>query len=140
MAQRFIERTKEPWFGHDSIFAYVHVMILKEAVERAAVADRHKVAEAIRKLDMTDGPALFFPDGHLKYDEKGRRVGAKLCIVQWQKGRPTPVLSCLDRRGRRHSGRRPRDGRSAALRTVRDPLRAQRQREAVGRVHRRRSA
>ena len=41
---------------------------------------------------MTDGPALFFPDGHLKYDEKGRRVGAKLCIVQWQKGRPTPVF------------------------------------------------
>jgi branched-chain amino acid transport system substrate-binding protein len=92
LAQRFIERTKEPWFGHDSIFAYVHVMILKEAVERAAVADRHKVAEQIRKLDMTDGPALFFPDGHLKYDEKGRRVGAKLCIVQWQKGRPTPVF------------------------------------------------
>jgi branched-chain amino acid transport system substrate-binding protein len=91
LAQRFIERTKEPWFGHDSIFAYVHVMILKEALERAGVAERHKVAEAIRGLDMTDGPALFFPDGHLKYDEKGRRVGAKLCLVQWQKGRPTPV-------------------------------------------------
>jgi branched-chain amino acid transport system substrate-binding protein len=91
LAQRFIERTKEPWFGHDSIFAYVHVMILKEALERAGVADRHKVAEAIRGLDMTDGPALFFPDGRLKYDEKGRRVGARLCLVQWQKGRPTPV-------------------------------------------------
>ena len=74
-----------------SIFAYVHVLILKEALERAGVADRHKVAEAIRQLNMTDGPALFFPDGHLQYDEKGRRVGAKLCIVQWQKGRPTPV-------------------------------------------------
>jgi branched-chain amino acid transport system substrate-binding protein len=91
LAQRFIERTKEPWFGHDSIFAYVHVMILKEALERAGVAERHKVADAIRSLDMTDGPALFFPDGRLKYDDKGRRVGAKLCLVQWQKGRPTPV-------------------------------------------------
>jgi branched-chain amino acid transport system substrate-binding protein len=91
LAKRFIERTKEPWFGHDSIFAYVHVMILKEALERAGVAERHKVAEEIRKLDMTDGPALFFPDGRLKYDEKGRRVGAKLCLVQWQKGKPTPV-------------------------------------------------
>ena len=91
VAQRFVERTKEPWFGHDSIFAYVHVLILKEALERAGVAERHKVAEAIRQLNMTDGPALFFPDGHLQYDEKGRRVGAKLCIVQWQKGRPTPV-------------------------------------------------
>jgi branched-chain amino acid transport system substrate-binding protein len=66
-------------------------MILKEALERAGVADRHKVSEAIRGLDMTDGPALFFPDGRLKYDENGRRVGAKLCVVQWRGGRPVPV-------------------------------------------------
>ncbi|HEX3402800.1 MAG TPA: ABC transporter substrate-binding protein [Acetobacteraceae bacterium] len=92
VARRFVERTKEPWFGHDSIFAYVHVLILKEALERAGVADRHKVAEAIRNLDTTEGPALFFPDGRVKYDDKGRRVGAELCIVQWQKGRPTPVF------------------------------------------------
>jgi branched-chain amino acid transport system substrate-binding protein len=91
VSKRFVERTKEPWFGHDSIFAYVHVMILKEAVERAGVAERHKVMQAIRALDMKDGPALFFPDSTLKYDEKGRRVGAKLCIVQWQNGRPVAV-------------------------------------------------
>jgi branched-chain amino acid transport system substrate-binding protein len=91
VSKRFIERTKEPWFGHDSVFAYVHTLILKEAVERAGVAERHKVMQAIRELDMKDGPALFFPDGTLKYDEKGRRVGAKLCIVQWQDGRPVAV-------------------------------------------------
>jgi branched-chain amino acid transport system substrate-binding protein len=92
VAKRFVERTKEPWFGHDSVFAYVHVLILKEALERAGAAERHKVADAIRQLNMTDGPALFFPDRHLQYDEKGRRVGAELCLVQWQKGRPTPVF------------------------------------------------
>jgi branched-chain amino acid transport system substrate-binding protein len=91
LEKRFMERTKEPWFGHDSIFAYVHVMILKEALEKCGVADRRKVSEAIRALDMTDGPALFFPDGRLKYDEKGRRVGAKLCVVQWRGGKPVPV-------------------------------------------------
>lgn len=91
LSRRFMERTKEPWFGHDSIFAYVHVMILKEALERCGVADRRKVSEAIRALDITDGPALFFPDGRLKYDEAGRRVGAKLCIVQWRNGKPEPV-------------------------------------------------
>ncbi len=26
VSKRFVERTKEPWFGHDSIFAYVHVL------------------------------------------------------------------------------------------------------------------
>jgi branched-chain amino acid transport system substrate-binding protein len=91
LEKRFIERTKEPWFGHDSIFAYVHVMILKEALERTGVADRHKVNQAIHEMDLTDGPALFFPDGHLKYDDKGRRVGAKLCVVQWRNGKPVPV-------------------------------------------------
>jgi branched-chain amino acid transport system substrate-binding protein len=91
VSKRFIERTKEPWFGHDSIFAYVHVMIFKEALERAGVAERHKVAQAIRELDMTDGPARFFPDGRVKYNEKGRRVGAQLCIVQWQNGKPVAV-------------------------------------------------
>jgi branched-chain amino acid transport system substrate-binding protein len=91
LEKRFMAKTGEPWFGHDSIFAYVHVMILKEGIERAASADRTKVAEAIHSLDMTDGPALFFPDGRLKYDEKGRRVGAKLCVVQWRSGKPVPV-------------------------------------------------
>ena len=92
VTKRFVQRTGEPWFGHDSIFAYVHVLILKEALERAGVAERHKVAQAIRELNMTDGPALFFPDGTLKYDEKGRRVGAKLCIVQWQHAHPVAVF------------------------------------------------
>jgi branched-chain amino acid transport system substrate-binding protein len=91
LEKRFMAKTGEPWFGHDSIFAYVHVMILKEALERCGVADRRKVAQAIRELDMTTGPAEFFPDRTLKYDEKGRRVGAKLCVVQWRNGKPVPV-------------------------------------------------
>ena len=52
----------------------------QEALEKSGVADRSKVSDAIRALDMTDGPALFFPDGRLTYDEKGRRVGAKICV------------------------------------------------------------
>ncbi len=91
LEKRFMAKTGEPWFGHDSIFAYVHVMILKEALERTGVADRRKVSDAIHALDMTDGPALFFPDGRLKYDDSGRRVGAKLCVVQWRDGKPVPV-------------------------------------------------
>ncbi len=89
--KRFIERTKEPWFGHDSIFAYAHVMILKEAIERAGSADRRKVAEILRSIDITDGPAKLFPDGRISYDEKGRRKGAKISIVQWRNGRPLAV-------------------------------------------------
>ena len=42
--------------------------------------------------EIGEGPALFFPDGTLKYDDKGRRVGAKLSVVQWQGGKPVPVF------------------------------------------------
>lgn len=89
--KRFIARTGEPWFGHDSIFAYAHVRIMAEAIERAASTDRHKVAEVLHTIDITDGPALLFPDGRLSYDEKGRRRGAKISFVQFQNGKPVPV-------------------------------------------------
>lgn len=91
LSKRFIERTKEPWLGQDSIFAYAHVMILAQALQNAGAADREKVAQAIRALDMTDGPALLFPGHHLQYDGRGRRVGAKMVMVQWQGGRPVTV-------------------------------------------------
>jgi hypothetical protein len=47
--------------------------------------------EMLHKIDLKDGPAKFFPEGRVKFEENGRRVGAELCIVQWQKGRPTAV-------------------------------------------------
>ncbi len=92
LIKRFMERTGEPWFGHDSIFGYGHVMVLKEAVERAGAADRAKVTEAIRAMDMTDGPAQLFPGGRLKFEDNGRRVGAELVVVQWQNGKPVTVF------------------------------------------------
>jgi branched-chain amino acid transport system substrate-binding protein len=67
------------------------VWIFKEAMERTASVDRKKLGEMLHKMDLKDGPAKFFPDGRVKYDESGRRVGAELCIVQWQKGRPVAV-------------------------------------------------
>ena len=91
LEKRFVAKTGEPWFGHDSIFPYAHVMILKEVLERTASTDRRKVGEMLRKIDLKDGPAKLFPDGRVKYDDNGRRVGAELCIVQWQKGRPVAV-------------------------------------------------
>lgn len=92
LAKRFVQRTGEPWFGHDSIFPYAHVMILKQALEMAGAPDRVKVADAIRTMDMTDGPALFFPGHHLKFDDKGRRVDAELVVVQWQNARPVTIF------------------------------------------------
>jgi len=91
VSQRFVKRTGEPWFGHDSIFAYAHVMIFAAALEKAGAANREKVNAAIHAMDTTTGPALFFPGHHLQYDAQGRRVGAKMVMVQWQDGRPVTV-------------------------------------------------
>ncbi|HJS84866.1 MAG TPA: ABC transporter substrate-binding protein [Acetobacteraceae bacterium] len=92
LSKRFVARTGEPWFGHDSIFAYGHVMALAAAIEAAGSADRTKVAEAIRKMDLTTGPALLFPGHRLQFDAKGRRIGAEVVIVQWQDGRPLTIF------------------------------------------------
>jgi len=91
LVEEFKKRTGEPWMTQDSLSPYGHVWILKEALEKAGVADRKKVAEAIRAMDTTTGAARFYPGGRLKFDEKGRRVGAPLVIVQWRNGEPVPV-------------------------------------------------
>jgi branched-chain amino acid transport system substrate-binding protein len=91
VSKRFIERTKEPWFGHDSLFGYTHVMTLVAGMEFAKSAERQKIMQALHTIDTTDGPARLFPDGRLSFDEKGRRRGARLCIVQWRNGEPVPV-------------------------------------------------
>jgi branched-chain amino acid transport system substrate-binding protein len=88
----FKKRTGEPWLTQDSVSTYGDLWILKEAAEKAGSADRKKVAEAIRGMDTKDGPAKFFPGGHVKFDEKGRRVGAPLVIIQWQNGEPVTVF------------------------------------------------
>jgi branched-chain amino acid transport system substrate-binding protein len=92
IARRFIERTKEPWLNQDAIMTYIDMLIFREALERAGVADRRKVAEAMRNFDLRDeGPAKFVPSRHLKFDDKGRLVDAELVIIQWQDGTPKAI-------------------------------------------------
>lgn len=89
--EMFKKRTGEPWITQDAITGYGDMWILKEALERAGVADKAKVAEQMRKMELKEGPAaLAFPGG-VKFDDKGRRMNAPLVIVQWQKGVPVTV-------------------------------------------------
>jgi branched-chain amino acid transport system substrate-binding protein len=88
---RFKKRTGEPWITQDSMTAYGDMWILKEALERAGAADAKKVAAEMRKLDLKEGPAaLAFPGG-VKFEANGRRAGAHMVIVQWQKGQALTV-------------------------------------------------
>jgi branched-chain amino acid transport system substrate-binding protein len=84
------QKYNEPWMTQNAISTYGDMWIFKEALEKAKKADRQAVAEAIRTMD--GGPAKYYPGGQMKFDEKGRRVGAGLAIIQWQKGMPVTVF------------------------------------------------
>ncbi|MBV8776060.1 MAG: ABC transporter substrate-binding protein [Alphaproteobacteria bacterium] len=92
LSARYVKRTGNPWFGHNEIFAYAHVQMFAWAINKAGSADKQKVGDTIRTMDITDGPAVYFPGSHLKFDDKGRRVDAQLVIVQWQDGKPVTVF------------------------------------------------
>jgi branched-chain amino acid transport system substrate-binding protein len=92
----FTKATGEPWITQDGLAGYGHTWILKEALERAGVADKNKVAVEVRKLNLKEGPAAIAFPGGVKFDESGRRVGAQVVIAQWQGGRPLSVYP-LDR-------------------------------------------
>ena len=90
LVARFKARTGRPWMTSQSIDGYGQVMIYREALEKVGAADRKKVAEYIRKLDSSTGAAEYF-SGPLKWDERGRRIGASLVIAQWRNGQPVAV-------------------------------------------------
>ena len=69
--KEFVAKTNEPWITQDSLSTYGDMWIFKEALEKAAAADRRKVADAIRTMDATDGPAKYFPGGRVKFDDDG---------------------------------------------------------------------
>jgi branched-chain amino acid transport system substrate-binding protein len=91
VSNRFKKVSGEPWITQDGLEGYGHTWIIKEALEKAGVADRVKVNDEIKKLDLKTGQAADTFPGGVKFDESGRRVGAPVCIVQWQDGKPGTV-------------------------------------------------
>jgi branched-chain amino acid transport system substrate-binding protein len=83
-------RYKEPWMTQNAISTYGDMWVIKDALEKAGKADRVAVAEALRTMDA--GPSKYYPLGEIKFDEKGRRIGAGMTIVQWQTGVPVTVF------------------------------------------------
>src|SRR5439155_24863820 len=89
--ESFQKRTGEPFLTQDGLCGYGHTWIPKEALEQAGTADKLKVAEAIRGMNLTTGPAARSFPGPIKFDDKGRRVNVPMIFAQWQKGIPLTV-------------------------------------------------
>lgn len=91
------KKTGEPWPTQHFVTTYGDILIFRAALEAAGKADREAVAKALHAMNVTGGPAQFFPgNGKLKFDENGRRDNASLLIVQWQKGVPVTVYPSKD--------------------------------------------
>jgi len=91
------KKTGEPWATQHFVTTYGDIWIFKAALEAAGKADREGVAKALHAMNLSGGAANFFPgNGKLKFDENGRREGASLLIVQWQKGVPITVYPAKD--------------------------------------------
>ena len=91
------KKTGEPWPTQHFVTTYGDMWIFKAALEAAGRTDRKAVAQALRTMNLSGGAATFFPgNGKLKFDENGRREGASLLIVQWQKGVPITVYPAKD--------------------------------------------
>jgi branched-chain amino acid transport system substrate-binding protein len=82
----------EPWITQDGLAGYGHTWIIKEALERAGVADKVKVNDEIHKLDLKTGQAADTFPGGVKFDAAGHRLNAPVVIVQWQNGKPLTVF------------------------------------------------
>jgi branched-chain amino acid transport system substrate-binding protein len=93
LVKRFTQRTGEPFMTQDPLMTYAHVWIIKEAAELAKSTDPRAIRDAVAKLDLTSGPgASTLTPGRIRYDERGRRIGAAPIIVQWQDGEPFTVV------------------------------------------------
>ena len=90
LEQRFIARSGKPWMTGQVLEAYGQVMIYRDVLEKIGVADRRKVAEGIRTLDPNTPAASYF-NSPLRWDERGRLIGAGMVVVQWQGGKPRAV-------------------------------------------------
>jgi branched-chain amino acid transport system substrate-binding protein len=90
--ERFKKRTGEPFLTQDALCGYGEPAILAAAMEAAGSADKLKVAEAIRAMNLTTGPAAACFPGPIKFDDKGRRVDVPMIFAQWQKGVPLTVF------------------------------------------------
>src|SRR6202008_1934617 len=69
--ERFKKKTGEPFLTQDGLCGYGDVAILAAALEAAGAADRIKVADAIRTLNLSTGRAASCFPGPIKFDDKG---------------------------------------------------------------------
>lgn len=92
LREDFVAATGEPFMTPDAVTGYAHVWLLKEALEQAGVADRDAVNDALKEIDLTEGPAAeAMAEQRIRFDDQGRRIDAAPLLAQWQDGVPVVI-------------------------------------------------
>ena len=68
--------------------AYTVIHVIKDALERAASADRDKVRDALAKTNLADH---ILPQDAIKFDDTGENANASPALLQVQSGKPVVV-------------------------------------------------
>ena len=76
----FIKAQGKPLDANSS-HAYTAVLVMADALERAAATDREAVLAALRQTDFKDHPLV---GGSIQFDTKGDNLGAKTALIQVQ--------------------------------------------------------
>jgi branched-chain amino acid transport system substrate-binding protein len=74
--------------SNHGVQGYQVLFVLKDALERAASADRDKVRDALAKTNLTDH---ILTQDAIRFDDAGENVNASPALIQVQGGRPVVV-------------------------------------------------
>jgi branched-chain amino acid transport system substrate-binding protein len=91
IAQRYMAKYGGTFMPAESGTAYVGAWLVARAIDKAGTADSKKVAEALRQLDVTDGPAELYPGGRISFNDNGLNEQAYPLMIQYQGGKPVTV-------------------------------------------------
>jgi branched-chain amino acid transport system substrate-binding protein len=82
-------------FGTDltgnSAHAYQTVLLLQDALERAASTDKEKLRQALAETDLPAGPQVILPAERLRFGSDGQSEFASLFVAQIQGGELIPI-------------------------------------------------
>lgn len=91
LAERYLAEHEGTFMPAEAGTAYIGTSIVARAIEDAGSAEPEAVAEALRSLDLSDGPAALMPGGRIAFDDTGLNTESFPLMIQYQDGTPVTV-------------------------------------------------
>ncbi|MCK9217027.1 MAG: ABC transporter substrate-binding protein [Firmicutes bacterium] len=78
--------------GGHAAHAYQSILIIADAIERAASRDRDDINNALKETSITDSSKIIVPYKAIEFDEKGQNIYAEPVVIQYQDGERKTVF------------------------------------------------